>query len=92
MPTMPNLVGLEYPVALANLINAGLRVQPFGYFQADPVILTWQKSVGSPPGLVLAQTPASGTLNVVANSPMALTVSSFPMGVAYPAGNPNVDA
>ena len=39
MPTMPNVVGLEWQAALGALSTAGVRVTPFGYFQTDPVAL-----------------------------------------------------
>ena len=71
--------------------SEGLRVQPFGYFQSDPVILAWQKSAAVKPGFVISQVPTSGTTNVVANSAMTLTVSNYPVSVAYPAGTPQVD-
>ena len=80
MPTMPNVVGLEVADALAAMIVAGVRMIPLGYFQADPVTLTWAKSAAKP-GFVTAQSPSSGT-TAAANSAVNLTVSSFPMSVA----------
>lgn len=86
MPTMPNVVGLEYPAALASLVTAGIRVLPLGYFQTDPVLLVWLKNLAVKPGFVISQTPSSGTTNVVPNSAAVFTVSNYPMSVAYPAG------
>lgn len=91
MATMPNLVGLEYPAALVALVAAGVRVLPLGYFQADPVTLTWiARSAAAKQGFVTVQVPASGTANIVANSAVNLTVGNYPVSVAYPAGNPQV--
>ena len=79
MPTMPNAVGLEYQAALTAMQAAGVRVLPLGYFQADPVTLTWTK--GAKPLFVTAQAPASGA-TVAANSAVNLTVAIPPMSVA----------
>ena len=87
MPTMPNVVGLEYVAALASMVTAGVRVLPLGYFQTDPVILTWV--AGGTQYVVNAQNPSSGA-TVAANSAVALTVSAPPVSVAYPAGQTNV--
>lgn len=87
MPTMPDVVGLEYEAALASMVSAGVRVLPLGYFQTDPVILVWGPS-SVPPNVVTAQNPAA-TTPVVANSSVTLTVSNPPLGVAYPAGGTN---
>lgn len=81
MPTMPNVVGLEYPAALQSMVAAGVRVLPFGYFQVDPVVLAWIRSTVKP-GFVTAQSPASGA-TVVANSAALFTVSQLPVSVAY---------
>jgi beta-lactam-binding protein with PASTA domain len=90
MATMPNVVGLEYPAALTALVAAGVRVLPLGYFQADPVTLTWVQTAAAKPAFVTAQTPASGTTNVAANASVNLTVSNLPLSVSYPAGGTNV--
>lgn len=86
MATMPNVVGLEYPAALASMVSAGVRILPFGYFQIDPVILSWVQNAAVVAGFVISQTPASGTTGVAANSAVTLVVSNYPMAVAYPAG------
>lgn len=88
MPTMPNCVGLEYEAALQAMVQAGVRVLPLGYFQADPVSIAWVPSAVGP-GVVTAQTPSAGA-NVAANSNVTLSCSQFPVGVAYPAGGTNV--
>lgn len=90
MATMPNVVGLEYPAALAALVTAGVRILPLGYFQVDPVVFNWIPRGGTAPGVVTAQSPASGTTNVVGNSVVRLTVANYPVSVAYPAGNTNI--
>ncbi len=87
MPTMPNVIGLEYEAALASMVTAGVRVLPLGYFQVDPVTLTW--TPGSPPYVVSAQNP-SASATVSANAAVALTVSAPAVSVAYPAGGTNV--
>lgn len=86
---MPNVVGLEYPAALAALVTAGVRVLPLGYFQVDPVILSWIPHAAKVPGVVTAQSPASGTMNVPANAAVSLTVANYAVSVAYPAGGGN---
>lgn len=90
MATMPNVVGLEYPAALAALVTAGVRVLPLGYFQVDPVIFTWVPHGSSAVGVVTAQSPSSGTTGVVANSAVKLTVANYAVSVAYPAGGTNI--
>lgn len=86
---MPNVVGLEYPAALTALVAAGVRVLPLGYFQVDPVILSWIPHGGTAPGVVTAQSPASATTNVAANAAVKLTVANYAVSVAYPAGGGN---
>lgn len=81
MPTMPNLIGLQYQNALAALVKAGARVVPLGYFQVDPITTSWIKALASQPGYVLGQSIAPGQA-MVANAPVTLTVSSYPMGVS----------
>jgi beta-lactam-binding protein with PASTA domain len=80
MPTMPNVVGVEYQDALTAMQNAGVRVLPLGYFQADPVTLTWIKNAAKP-SFVTAQSVANGAV-IAANSPVNLTVSIPPVSVA----------
>lgn len=80
MPTMPNVVGVEYPDALTAMVTAGVRVVPLGYFQADPVTLTWVKATAAP-FFVTAQLPANGA-TVAANSAVTLTVSAPSVSVA----------
>lgn len=86
---MPNVVGLEYPAALAALVAAGVRVLPLGYFQVDPVTFTWIPHGGTAPGVVTAQSPSSGATGISANSAVSLTVANFAVSVAYPAGGGN---
>ena len=86
MPTMPNVVGLEHEAALASMVAAGVRVLPLGYFQTDPVVLSW--ITGGTPFVVNAQNPVSGA-TVAANSAVVLTTYAPPMGVASPAGETN---
>jgi hypothetical protein len=81
MPTMPNVVGLELPDALGFMVQAGVRVIPLGYFQADPVRVAWVKSTTVKPGFVTAQFPGSGTV-MVANSATLLNVSAPPVSVS----------
>ena len=88
MATMPNLVGLHYEAALAAMVTAGVRVLPLGYFQTDPVSITWAANTGIKPNFVTAQSPAPST-NVSANSAVNLTVAEPPIGVVYPGGGTN---
>jgi beta-lactam-binding protein with PASTA domain len=79
MPVMPNVIGLQIQNGLAYMVAAGVRVLPLGYFQVDPVTMSWYKT-SSPPGYIIDQTPAFGTV-VAANSPSVLTISSYPMSI-----------
>lgn len=88
MPTMPNVVGQHYEAALASMVSAGVRVLPLGYFQTDPVSITWAAGTTAKPNFVTAQSPSSGTA-VAANSAVILTVAEPPMGVVYPGGGTN---
>lgn len=83
MPTMPNVIGLEYPDALTSLVSSGVRVLPLGYFQVDPVILAWKPSNTVLPGFVVSQSPSNGSA-IAANAAVNLTVSNYPISVAYP--------
>ena len=88
---MPNVVGLDYPAALLAMDTAGVRVTPFGIFQTDPCALIWQQNKAVVPGVVISQVPTAGTTGVAPNSAMALTVSNYPVSVAYPGGGSQVD-
>lgn len=89
MPTMPNCVDLKYEAALASMVSAGVRVLPLGYFQIDPVSLTWVAGTTAKPGFVTAQNPASGA-TIGANSNVSLSVAELPIGVVYPGGGTQV--
>src|SRR5271167_4801508 len=79
MPTMPNVVGLQIQNALAYMVAAGVRVVPLGYFQVDPVTMSWVKTAQRP-GFIIEQTPAFGAV-VAPNAPAVLAISSYPMSV-----------
>lgn len=79
MPTMPNLIGLNYDAALAAMTAAGVRSIQLGYFQTDPVTVGWIK--GGTPGVVVAQNPNAGQA-LALNSPVTITMTSYPMGVS----------
>jgi beta-lactam-binding protein with PASTA domain len=81
MPTMPNVINLEYEDALNAMIVAGIRVLPFKYFQEDPVSITWIKS-NKQGSIVLDQVPTSGSV-IPSNAIVNLTVSNYPTGVVY---------
>lgn len=93
MPTMPNLIGLQYQNALAAMVAAGVRVLPLGYFQTDPVTLSWLTAGAVGSGTVLAQVPPSGT-SIGPNAPVILTVSGFPVAVEgdFPVLAPQIDS
>jgi len=80
MPVMPNVVGLQIQNALAYMVAAGVRVLPLGYFQVDPVTMSWLRTAQRP-GFIVEQTPAFGT-SMQANAPALLTISSYPMAVS----------
>lgn len=83
MPTMPNVVGLEYSAAQLALQNAGVYVpSTVGYFGTFPITAAWQKSA-QPPSTVLSQSVASGVM-LAANAPIRLGISQPPMGVVFP--------
>jgi beta-lactam-binding protein with PASTA domain len=83
MPTMPNVVGLEYQAAQASLQSAGVLVLgSIGYFGTFPVTPVWQKST-QPPNIVLTQSVSPGS-TVSANVALTLGLSQFPLGVASP--------
>lgn len=82
MPTMPNLVGLNLQEAEATLESAGvINLSTLGYFGVWPITATWV--AGAKAGIVQAQSPASSS-QVVANSPIALTLGQYAVGVSYP--------
>lgn len=78
MPTMPNLVGLNYRAATVALIEANIipndgsvptAANPpatVGYFSPWPVGINWQR--GFPVEVVTAQSPAAGQPVTVTNS------------------------
>lgn len=78
---MPNVVGVEVADALTAMVKAGVRIVPLGYFEADPVLISWVKSTTVKPGFVTAQFPSSGT-TMVPNSAALLNVSVPPTSVA----------
>lgn len=83
MPTMPNVVGLEFQDAQQMLENAGV-ISGFllGFFYTYPVTANWQASA-EPPLTVLTQLPLPGA-TVVVNAPVTLGVSVPPVSVAFP--------
>jgi len=80
---MPNVVGLDYENALAMLQTDGVIVpSSIGYFGTYPVTAIWQES-NQAPGIVLAQQAAAGAA-VLPNQSITLTISQFPVAVAFP--------
>jgi beta-lactam-binding protein with PASTA domain len=79
---MPNLVGLDYYAAQLLLQQAGILVLSSAAWSAFPVSAKFQKSPFAP-GTVLAQYP-SVNMYVAVNAPITLTLSEFPVGVAFP--------
>ena len=83
MPTMPNVVGIDYYAALLVLEQAGvLNPAAIGYFTTFPVSILWQTSPAKP-SFVIGQSVAANT-PVAVNSNLVLTVAAFPMGVVSP--------
>lgn len=83
MAIMPQVVGLEYGTAQASLQAAGVLVLgSIGYFGTFPISALWVASKAIP-STVLAQSVASGA-TVAANAPITLTMSEFPISVAFP--------
>jgi beta-lactam-binding protein with PASTA domain len=83
VPTMPNLVGLELWDAIGVLEEVGIYVpSKVGYFGVFPISVIWrQSSVAA--GTVLLQSIQTGQ-NVKPNFPITLTVSDYPISVAFP--------
>jgi len=81
---MPDLLGYLFDEALLILQQYKIYVpSALGYFSAFPYTLVFEPS-NEPPSTVVAQSIPAGTLNIVANTPMTLTLSEFPMSVAAP--------
>lgn len=80
MPAMPNVIGLQIQNALAYMVAAGVRVVPLGYFQVDPVTMSWLKTPQRP-GFVVEQSPIFGT-SMEPNAAAVLVISSYPMSVS----------
>lgn len=81
MPTMPYVVGVNFQEAQSLLRIAGVyKPSAIGYFGTDPISADWMSST-YPPGTVLAQSIAAGSV-VSVNSTLALYVARFPFGVA----------
>lgn len=78
MPTMPNLVGLNWRAATVALIQGGVIPNDgslpsadtpsptVGYFSPWPVAINWQP--GTPEGTVTAQSPTAGQSVTVTNT------------------------
>lgn len=76
---MPNVVGLNYYMALLALQEAGVYdPQSVLNFNQTSIHVKWQVS-GSPAGIVVAQSITPGVA-VAVNSPVTLTISEFPFG------------
>lgn len=79
---MPSVVGMEFYEAILELQQVGIfSPGALGYFGTFPIAIIWVP--GPFPGIVQAQSIAPGTF-VPANTPMTLTVSEFPISVAFP--------
>ena len=101
MPTMPNVVGVNWQQATAYLIQAGVTPNNgtlpgstytnVGYFDVWPVAIKWAAKTGLPPGVVTGQYPAAATV-LAFNTPVTLTVANYPFGVAdlFSAGGDDV--
>lgn len=80
---MPSVVGIEYLEVILILQQQNIFVPAsLGYFGTYPIAVIWQQSA-FPPGTVLAQVPQPGTY-VPPNGSVTLTVSEFPISVAFP--------
>jgi hypothetical protein len=81
---MPDLSGILYFQAEANLVTAGIVIpSKIGYFDEWPIAVKWITDPQVLAGYVVSQTPAAGT-PVKPNSPIVLTVSDYTVEVAYP--------
>jgi beta-lactam-binding protein with PASTA domain len=79
---MPNLVGMELIPATNALQAAGILVPALLINLEWPIQVNWVQS-GQPYGIVLAQNPVA-TNFVDVNGSVILTVSEYPLGMAYP--------
>ena len=83
---MPSLVGEEYREALGLLESSGI-VNPLliQYYGSYPVTIDWIAPIkGIPAGTVTAQSIYPGTSIQAVNLPITLTVTEFPISVAFP--------
>ena len=76
---MPNVVGMNYYMALLVLQQAGIYVpNNVLAFNVTAITVRWAKS-NLAGGIVVAQSPASGT-RAVPNQPITLTIATYPFG------------
>lgn len=76
---MPNVVGMNYQMALLTMQEAGFYLPQFaGNQTSSQISYAWTKST-LPPGTVVAQSITGGTA-ATAGSPVVLTLSQFPFG------------
>lgn len=81
---MIDVTGMELFMAINTLISAQIvQPQKIGYFGTFPITAKWTPYTPIEPGWVTAQSLAVGFLAKV-NSPITLTVSEYPVGVAFP--------
>jgi hypothetical protein len=88
---MPNVVGVILREAIQFLQDSGVYVpSKIGYFGTDPITVKWlpvahgrkNAAYTGDFGIVHAQSPAAGVA-VKPNSPIVLTVSSYPESVSF---------
>lgn len=98
MPSMPNVVSIDYYAAELALLQAGIYVPP-GYFQLSKISTNFIRAsqflfgqsgfgigaFGGTPfaGFVTGQAPLPGT-SVAKGAAINLTLMEFPMSVAFP--------
>jgi hypothetical protein len=81
---MPSLVGLELYDGIGVLQEEGIFVPAkIGYFGTFPISVIWQQSVVAG-GTILAQSIPAGSGVSSINPSMVLSVSAYPMSVAFP--------
>lgn len=98
MPSMPNVVSIDYYAAELTLLQAGIYVPP-GYFQLSSISTRFAQAsqfifgksafgigafgITPLPGIVIGQSPVPG-VTIAKGAAIALTLAEFPISVAMP--------
>jgi PASTA domain len=90
--TFPSVIGMILRTAEQTLEDAGALIpSELGYFGTWPITVITVQSTFPPgsemqTGVVVAQNPLPGSV-IVANAPITLTMTEYPIGFSYPGTN-----